>query len=380
MQAIYADHAATTPVRPEVVDEVIPHMQSGFGNPSSIHQFGREARKTLDQARRVIATSIHANSEEIILTSGGTEANNLAIIGYAEANQERGKHIITTQIEHHAVLHPCEHLEARGFEVTYLSVNEEGIVSLQDLQEAVREDTILVSVMYGNNETGAMQPVEEIASYLEPLEIAFHTDAVQVYGSVSLDVTSLPVDLLTASAHKINGPKGAGFLYVGPSVRLEAALKGGEQERKRRAGTENVPAMAGFAKAVTLLMEERTEREQTYVQVADAFLKALKENEVAHEVNAERAKRLPHIVNVYFPGIPVEQLLMNLDLEGVAVSSGSACTAGSIEPSHVLYAMYGQEERIYSSVRFSFGYQNTEEEAEKIAQVLKKVTERLQAK
>ncbi|WP_100398247.1 cysteine desulfurase family protein [Bacillus sp. FJAT-44742] len=379
MKPIYMDHAATSPVREEVIDAMLPFMKEHFGNPSSIHQFGRRSRQALDESRRTIAQSIESSPEEIIFTSGGTEADNLALIGYAEANQGKGKHIITTQIEHHAILHTCERLEKMGYDVTYLPVSEEGLVSVQEIESSLREDTILVSIMYGNNEVGTLQPIEEIGALLREKEVAFHTDAVQVYGLLPLTMKTLPVDMLSVSSHKINGPKGTGFLYVRNGINISPTVTGGEQERKRRAGTENVPSIVGFAKAAELAVKEQEERWNKYRQLTDLFLDRLEEKEVRRYINGNRNKSLPHILNLSFPKINVESMLVNLDLAGIAASSGSACTAGSIEPSHVLAAMYKEGERLYSSIRFSLGYGNSAEEIEYVTEELKKITERLSA-
>ncbi|MFD6441543.1 cysteine desulfurase family protein [Peribacillus sp. NPDC060186] len=378
MNRIYLDHAATSPMHPNVIDKMMTVMSHDFGNPSSIHAFGREARHVLDEARLSIATSIGAGRNEIIFTSGGTEADNTAIIGIANAYKDKGKHIITTEIEHHAVLHTCQFLEKSGFEVTYLPVNEAGLISIADLKAALRDDTILVSVMFGNNEVGAIQPIAEIGQLLKDHQAFFHTDAVQAYGLIHIDVRELSVDLLSVSAHKINGPKGIGFLYIREGLKLNPHLYGGEQERKRRAGTESVPAIAGFSEAVLIaqsMMEKKTEQ---YKQFKDVLLAVFDEADVQYEINGSLEQSLPHVLNVSFPGTNVESMLVNLDLAGVAVSSGSACTAGSIEPSHVLVAMFGKgSERTKNSIRFSFGLNNTEQEVRQAAETTVKIVKRL---
>ncbi|QHE53090.1 cysteine desulfurase family protein [Pontibacillus sp. HMF3514] len=378
MKSIYFDHAATTPMRQEVIDAMIPVFQDVFGNPSSVHSYGRKARKLLDDARKTVAQSIQANEKDITFTSGGTEADNLALIGAARANQHLGKHIITTKIEHHAVLHAAEQLEKEGFEVTYLSVNESGSVSVEDLKGEIREDTILVSVMYVNNETGTIQPVAEIGALLEEHQALLHTDAVQAYGTIPIDVHALNVDMLTVSSHKISGPKGVGALYAKEKISLDALQHGGEQERKRRPGTENTAAVHGFAKAVELMQEDQKERLTSYRQFKQLFVRTLKESGIEYSQNGGRIN-VPSIINISFPGTNVEQLLTNFDLSGVAASSGSACTAGSVEPSHVLSAMYGEgDERTVNSVRFSFGLANTgenvQEGAQKVAQIVERLT------
>ncbi|MDF9760446.1 cysteine desulfurase [Peribacillus simplex] len=378
MDRIYLDHAATSPMHPNVIDRMMTVMSHDFGNPSSIHAFGREARHVLDEARSSIAKSIGAGRNEIIFTSGGTEADNTAIIGVANAYEEKGKHIITTEIEHHAVLHTCQFLEKSGFEITYLPVNEAGLISIADLKAALRDDTILVSVMFGNNEVGTIQPIAEIGQLLKGHQAIFHTDAVQAYGLISIDVRELGVDLLSVTAHKINGPKGIGFLYIREGLKLNPHLYGGEQERKRRAGTESVPAIAGFSEAVLIaqsMMEKKTEQ---YKQFKDVLLAVLDGADVQYEINGSMEQSLPHVLNISFPGTNVESMLVNMDLAGVAVSSGSACTAGSIDPSHVLVAMFGKDsERTKNSIRFSFGLNNTEEEVRHAAETTVKIVKRL---
>lgn len=357
MNEIYLDHAATSPMHPTVIDAMTEAMREQFGNPSSIHQVGRHARKYLDGARHTIATSIGAKDHEIIFTGGGSEADNLAIFGTAYARQNEGRHIITTQIEHHAVLHTCQRLETEGFEVTYLPVNEQGVISLEDLKNALRQDTILVTVMYGNNEVGTIQPIQEIGELLASHPATFHTDAVQAIGIEAIDVNELKIDLLSASSHKLNGPKGIGFLYQKDGVALHSQILGGEQERKRRAGTENVPAIVGFAKAVELAHQSMAEKVLQYTQFKEILLQAFTEAEIAFKVNGYPSQSLPHVLNISFKGMDVESFLINLDMAGVSVSSGSACTAGSIDPSHVLVAMFGKNsDELRNSIRFSFGY------------------------
>src|SRR5690625_340431 len=364
----------------DVIDVMKAAMEDYLGNPSSIHHFGRESRKRLDEARDTMAKSIGANDQSIIFTSGGTEANNLAIFGAALSNREKGNHIITTAIEHHAVLHPCEQLEKEGFDVTYLPVDESGIVSIEDVKKALRDDTILVSIMYVNNETGMIQPVKEIASLLNDHQALFHTDAVQAYGMLNIDVLDLNVDLLTTSAHKIYGPKGIGFLYKRDDVHLQKLLYGGEQERKWRSGTENLISIAGFQKAVQLLDETLDERIKNLNELYKTFLQTLAEEDIEFIVNgeAELKNRVPNIINISFTGTEVESFLTNLDLSGIAASSGSACTAGSIDPSHVLKAMYGEDsDRLYNSIRFSFKVENTINDVKTIVMQIKNIIQRL---
>lgn len=378
MERIYLDHAATSPTHPEVVEKMIPYMTETFGNPSSIHFYGRQTRHAVDEARRACARSIHANPNEIIFTSGGTEADNLALIGVARANRHKGNHIITTQIEHHAILHTCELLELEGFEVTYLPVDETGRVQVSDIQKALTEETILVSVMFGNNEVGTMQPIAEIGKLLKEHQAYFHTDAVQAYGLVEINVKEFGIDLLSISAHKINGPKGVGFLYAGTNVKFEPLLIGGEQERKRRAGTENVPSIVGLQHAILLAEKTREQKNAQYEEFKDIMVSVFQNEDITFEVNGNLEYRLPHVLNISFTGMNIEPFLVNLDLAGIAVSSGSACTAGSIDPSHVLVAMFGKDsDQIRSSVRFSFGLGNTKEQIEKAAYETVKIVKRL---
>ena len=379
MGEIYLDHAATTPLAEEVAERMATVQMEVFGNPSSIHSFGRKARKLVDEARASIASSIGADEKEIYFTSGGTESDNLAIIGTALRNRDKGNHIITTAQEHHAVLHAVEFLETMGFEVTYIPVEQSGRVSITDIKESLRDDTILVSVMFVNNETGVIQPIAEIGELLKGHQAYFHTDAVQAYSLLDIQVDELGVDLLTASAHKINGPKGIGFLYIEESVPVQSLLFGGEQERKRRAGTENVPAIVGFNKAVELLMDDKEARRKTLQSYKDRFIAQLKEEDVEFRLNGEQEYTVDSIVNISFPGTNVEQVLTNLDLSGVAASSGSACTAGSVEPSHVLSAMFGKNDPCTTnSIRFSFGSANTlenvTEAAKRVATIIKRLT------
>lgn len=378
MERIYLDHAATTPMHPRVIEKMMEVMSLSFGNPSSIHSYGREARHRIDLARAELARSIGAKENEIIFTSGGTEADNLALFGVAESYQHQGKHIITTQIEHHAVLHACKKLEKLGFEVTYLPADETGLISLSELNEALREDTILVSIMYGNNEVGTIQPITEIGQLLKNHQAVFHTDAVQAYGAEKIDVNESFIDLLSVTAHKINGPKGTGFLYARSTVKLAPRSFGGEQERKRRAGTENVASIAGFHQAVIIANEERSAKREKFFEYKEIFQEKLREREVDFKVNGTLEYSLPHVLNLSFPGTSVEAMLVNLDLAGIAVSSGSACTAGSIEPSHVLEAMFGkQSERLINSIRFSFGFNTTKEEIIKAAEETARIASRL---
>lgn len=379
MKSIYLDHAATSPVHPKVVEEMMPVYHDVFGNPSSVHQFGRKARRILDEGRRRIAQSLGADEKEIVFTSGGTEADNLAIIGSARANEKKGKHIITTSIEHHATLHAVEYLESQGFDTTYLPVDENGLVKVSDVKEALREDTILVSIMMVNNEIGSIQPIKEIAELLQDHQAYFHSDIVQAYGLMDIDVSTLDVDLMAVSGHKINGPKGIGFLFVREGTVLESLQYGGEQERKRRAGTENIPGVKGLQTAVEIMESERMTYKETYLHYKQLFLKTLKEEEIPFEVNGLEERTVESMVNISFPEMNVEALLTNFDLSGIAASSGSACTAGSVEPSHVLTSMYGSgHPRTTNSIRFSFGIANSEEDikeaARRVSQIIKRLT------
>lgn len=379
MKMIYLDHAATSPMAPEVIETMTEAMRTVYGNASSIHTAGRTARKELDAAREILAKQLSVQPGEIVLTSGGTEADNTAIFGVAYARAHEGKHIITTQIEHHAVLHGCEKLEREGFEVTYLPVDASGRVQAGDVQKALRDDTILVTIMYGNNEVGTIQPIAEIGALLKEHKATFHTDAVQAFGLEQIYPAEFGVDLLSVSAHKINGPKGIGFLYVKTGTKLASFMHGGSQEKKRRAGTENIPAALGFAKAAELAEEHRQAMRTKYMQFKQLLCDTFNEAGITYEVNGHDEHVLPHVFNVTFPGKDVESFLINLDMAGVLVSSGSACTAGTVEPSHVLVAMFGAESpKLRSSVRFSFGFGLTEadvkEAGERTAAIVKRLT------
>jgi len=376
---IYLDHAATTPVHEDVLKTMYNFENEYFGNPSSTHALGRESKKYLNEARRYLADSIHANENEIIFTSGGTEANNLAVIGAALENEYNGNHIITTQQEHHAIISIMEYLQKRGFHVTYLPVNREGQISVYDLERSLTDHTILVSIMMANNETGVIQPINEIGALLKDHQAYFHTDAVQAYSLLDIDVNDLHIDLLTTSAHKLNGPKGIGFLYKQAEVPLQQLQYGGYQEGVNRPGTENLIGTIGYQKAAEIAHNQKRANYEKYNKYKQLFLQTLEEEEIEFQVNGEITKAIPTIVNVSFPGVTTEILLTNLDLEGVAASGGSACTAGTLEPSHVLKAMYSfRDKRINNSVRFSFGEANDEADiitaAKKIANVVKKLT------
>lgn len=370
------DHAATSPLHPEALNAMMPYFNESFGNPSSIHRFGRAARSALDQARKELAATIGAHPNELIFTSGGTESDNLAIIGYVTKNYPSG-HVITSQIEHHAVLHAFAHLEEKGYEVTYLPADDKGLIRLDDLKQAVREDTVFVSIMLGNNETGAIQPIQEIGRFLREKGIAFHTDAVQAYGMLPIDVNELGVDFLSVSSHKINGPKGVGFLYARNGMKLAPILFGGEQERKRRAGTENVAAIVGMACAAKIAQKDLQHRASQYAMFRKEMVRIFMEENIDFIVNGNEEFCLPHILNISFIGTKVESLLANLDIEGIAVSSGSACTAGSHKVSHVLSAMGCADDRLRSAIRFSFGRGNTLEDVIYVAKKTAKIVQRI---
>jgi cysteine desulfurase len=378
MERIYLDHAATTPMHPKVAEKMLEVMKLNFGNPSSIHSFGREARHLLDQSREMLAKSIGAKVSEIIFTSGGTEADNMALFGITEGYQHLGKHIITTQVEHHAVLNACQKLEKSGFEVTYLPVDETGRISLVDFKEALREDTILVTVMYGNNEVGTLQPITEIGQLLKDHQAIFHSDAVQAYGIEHIDVEESQIDLLSISAHKVNGPKGTGFLFSREGIKLAPRSIGGDQERKRRAGTENVASITGLSEAVLISQKERSTKREKFKNYKEVLINGLQDQGIEFYLNGTLEKSLPHVLNLSFPGTNVESMLVNLDLAGIAVSSGSACTAGSIKPSHVLVGMYGSDsDRLINSIRFSFGLDTTNAQIEKVVYEMARIVKRL---
>ena len=374
------DNAATTPMTPAVIDEMTTQMKKSWGNASTGYSYGREAKLVLENSRHVLAQSINADDNEIVLTSGGTEGDNTAIIQTAMTRQNLGKHIITTAIEHEAVLKPLHYLEEQGFEVTYLPVDENGNISLDDFKAALRDDTILVTIMSGNNEVGSRMPIHEIGEILKDHQAWFHTDAVQTYGLLPIDVKRDHIDLLSTSAHKLNGPKMMGFLYRREGINFPSYLKGGDQETKRRAGTENVPAVAAFAKAVTIdSPEEKQARRERFYHFKQKIVQGLTENGIDFAVNGEiKPDNLNQILNIWFKGISTYIMQTDLDLAGIAVSGGSACTAGSIEPSHVLTAMFGADSpRISESIRISFGALNTEEDVDKLIAAIVKIVNQL---
>ena len=379
---VYLDNSATTPIDREVIDAMIPFLTEKFGNASSIHFFGQEARAAVDRARHQIAELINARPNEIIFTSGGTEANNLAIRGLVEANEKYGKHIITSQIEHSAVREVCGDLEKRGFDVTYLPVYEDGIVRIEDVKAAVREDTILISVMTANNEIGTIQPVAEIGKFVKDTraggkKIWFHTDAVQAIGKIKVDIEELGCDLLSMSAHKIYAPKGVGALYARRGVRLHPQNLGGHQERERRGGTESVPLIVAFGQACQSARENLSESPEYLKTLRDKFEKGVAETITEIEFNGNFENRLPNISNISFRHIEGEGLLINLDMQGVAVSTGSACSSGSLEPSPVIRALGRTDELARGAIRFSFGKENTLEDIQYVLEILPRAVENL---
>lgn len=380
MSEVYLDNAATTPMAPEVIDEMTKQMKDAWGNASTGYSYGRHSKLVMENSRHVIAQSINADDDEIIFTSGGTESDNTAIMQTALTRQNLGKHIITTAIEHEAVLKPLHYLEQHGFEVTYLPVNQYGEISLDDFKKALRDDTILVTIMTGNNEVGSRMPIHEIGEILKDHQAWFHTDAVQAYGLLPIDVKKDHIDLLSTSAHKLNGPKMIGFLYKREGVNFPSFIKGGDQETKRRAGTENVPAIAAFAKAVELdSPAEKQRRQERYYHFKQKIVQGLRDHHIDFEVNGRvDPDGLNHVLNIWFKGISTYVMQTDLDLAGIAVSGGSACTAGSIEPSHVLTAMYGKDSpRISESIRISFGAMNTDEDIDKLINAIVKIVDQL---
>ena len=380
MSEKYFDNAATTPMTKPVIDEMTKQMTTSWGNASTGYSYGRQSKLVMDESRQVIAKSINANEDEIIFTSGGTESDNTAVIQTALTRQKLGKHIITTAIEHEAILKPLHHLESLGFEVTYLPVDENGEISLTDFRNALRDDTILVTIMMGNNEVGSRMPIHEIGEILKDHQAWFHTDAVQTYGLLPIDVKADHIDMLSTSAHKINGPKMIGFLYRRQGINFPSFVRGGDQETKRRAGTENVPAIAAFAKAVSIdTPEEKQRRQERYFHFKQVIIQRLTDAGVGFEVNGRvDPNNLNHVLNLWIKGISTYVLQTDLDLAGFAVSGGSACTAGSIEPSHVLTAMFGKKSpRISESIRISFGIMNTEEDVKELADAIAEIVNKV---
>jgi len=380
MRRIYLDHAATTPVHAEVAKAMVPHLSKDFGNPSTLYSYGREAKGALEEARARVARLIGAkHPEEIVFTSGGTEADNFALCGIAWANLGKGNHIITTSIEHHAVINVCKFLEKRGFEVTYLPVDEYGLVNPLEVKKAITDGTILVSVMHANNEIGTVEPVEEIAEIVKKKGVYFHTDAVQTVGHLPIDVERMKVDLLAMSAHKLYGPKGVGALYIRKGTKIVPFLYGGEQENRRRASTENVAGIVGFGEACLLAQKDMANEEKRLTYLRDKLIEGILKRIKNCRLNGHPEKRLPGNVNVSVEGVEGESMLLNLDLSGVCASSGSACTSSILEPSHVLTAIGLSPEVAHSSLRFTLGMENNEQDINYVLKILPEIVERLRS-
>lgn len=370
---IYLDNAATTKTRPEVVEAMLPYFTESYGNPSSVYTFSAKSKEAVTKAREIIADSLGVKSNEIYFTAGGSEADNWALVAAAEAYEAKGKHIITSKIEHHAILHTCEYLEKRGYEVTYLDVDENGVVKLDELKKAIRPDTILISIMFANNEIGTIEPIKEIGAIAKEHGILFHTDAVQAYGHVPISADEYNIDMLSASGHKINGPKGIGFLYIRKGVKIRSFIHGGAQERRRRAGTENVSGIVGFGKAVQLAMDEMEERTKKEVEMREYLMEKVLREVPFTRINGSRTSRLPNNINFAFQFIEGESLLIKLDMAGICGSSGSACTSGSLDPSHVLLAIGLPHEIAHGSLRLTLSEENTMEEMDITADKIKEI-------
>ena len=379
MKRVYLDYAATTPTHPEVVKAMLPYFTEAFGNPSSIYSYGQEARGAIEEARGKIANLIGARDEEIIFTSGGTEADNFALTGIAYANESKGNHIITSSIEHHAVMETCKFLGRRGFKVTYLPVDEYGFVDPDDVRKSITAKTILISVMHANNEVGTIEPIAEIGKIAKEAGIYFHTDAVQAVGHIPVNVNELKVDLLAMSAHKLYGPKGIGALYIRKGTRITPFLHGGDQERKRRASTENTPGIIGFSAAAELAQQDMNQEAERLIHLRDRLIKGLLEQIDHSHLNGHPQKRLPNNVNVSIEFIEGESILLNLDLEGIAASTGSACSSSSLEPSYVLLAMGLPHEQAHGSLRFSLGKWTSEEDIGQVIEALPRIVAKLRA-
>ena len=379
MNRIYLDHNATTPLRPEVLEAMLPYLREAYGNASSIHSFGQEAKKGIEEARERVARLVHASPIEVIFTGGGTEADNLAIKGVAYAKREKGRHIITSSIEHYAVLRPCEHLEREGFRVTYVPIDGNGLIDPEDVRKAVSEETILISLMHSNNEVGTIQPIQEIGQIARAHGILLHTDAIQSVGKVPVDVETLGVDLLSMSSHKIYGPQGVGALFLRKGIPLEPLLQGGHHEMNRRAGTENVAGIVGFGKAAELASGELTQNQERMKSLRDYFWQKI-QTKIEHvHLIGQSADRLPNTVNIIFEFIEGESIVISLDLQGVAASTGSACTSGALEASHVLAAMGIPRLTAQGSVRFSLGKGTDREDLDQATEILAETVNRLRS-
>jgi len=376
-KVIYLDHAATTATRPEVVEAMLPYFTEAYGNPSSVYKFSSLSKDAITEARKNIAASLNTDAANIYFTAGGSESDNWAIKETARVYATKGKHIITTKIEHHAVLHTTEFLEKEGYEVTYVNVDEHGIVKLDELKAAIRPDTILISVMFANNEIGTIQPIKEIGQLAKENGILFHTDAVQAYGHLAIDVEDMNIDMLSASGHKLNGPKGIGFLYIRKGVKIRNLIHGGGQERARRAGTENVPGIVGLGKAVEIAVKTMDERVAYEKNLRDYVIDRILAEIPYTRLNGHRDKRLPNNINFSFQFIEGESLLIMLDMAGICGSSGSACTSGSLDPSHVLLAIGLPHEIAHGSLRLTLGEENTKEEMDYVIDKLKEIVQRL---
>ena len=374
---IYMDNAATTPLKKEVLDEMIPYLTENYGNPSSVYSLGSLSKRAVEDSRVKVANIIKADRREIFFTGGGSEADNWAIKGVAFANKSKGNHIITTKIEHHAILHACEYLEKHGFDVTYLDVDECGLIDLEQLKESITDKTILISIMFANNEIGTILPIKEIGQIAKEHKIYFHTDAVQAIGNIEIDVKDLNIDLLSMSAHKFYGPKGVGALYIRQGVKVDPLIIGGGQERNRRAGTENVAGIVGMGAAIELAYENLEEHNEKLIKLRDSLIEKIQKNIGHTRLNGHPTSRLPGNVNICFKFIEGESLLLSLDMEGIAGSSGSACTSGSLDPSHVLLAIGLPHEIAHGSLRLSLGDFNTEDELDYVVEKLVKIVDRL---
>ncbi len=374
---IYLDHAATTKVDPRVLQEMLPYFTENFGNPSAFYSIARDAKNVVEESREVIAKAINADPAEIYFTAGGTESDNWALISTAEAYASKGKHIITSTIEHHAILHTCKYLEKKGYEVTYVDVDEDGIIKLEELKAAIRPDTILISIMAANNEIGSLQPLKEIGELAKEHKVLFHTDAVQAFTQIPIDVKEMNIDMLSASGHKINGPKGIGILYMKKGIRAGAFIHGGAQERRKRAGTNNVPGIVGMGKAVEIAMAEQQERIAAKVALRDYLIEKMLKEIPYTKLNGHRELRLPNNTNFSFRFIEGEALLILLEQAGICGSSGSACTSGSLDPSHVLLAIGLPHEIAHGSLRLTLSEENTREEMDYVVEKLKTIVQRL---
>lgn len=376
---IYLDNAATTPMDSEVLESMLPFMREQYGNPSAIYSMGSSAKKTVNQAKRRIAAILNAKQEEIFFTAGGTEADNWALKMVMETYRYKGRHLITTAIEHHAILHTCRYLETQGVEVTYLGVDEDGVIDLEELKQAIRPDTVLISVMFANNEVGTVEPIREIGEITRERGILFHTDAVQAFGQVPIDTEEMHIDLLSASGHKINGPKGVGFLYIRSGLELHSMLHGGAQESGRRAGTENVPGIAGMAVAAQKAADNMKTKGAAEMKLRDYLIDRI-EREIPYcRLNGHRTKRLPGNVNFSFRFIQGESLVLMLDRKGICTSSGSACTSGELNPSHVLLALGRNEEEAEGALRITLSEKNSMEEMEFVVECLKEAVQKLRS-